>query len=140
MPCDKIRKSGLKERRRVRMKKKTIVSENVFKGSDFCHAIKVGNTIYTSGQVGYDRNAHNVKKGDCLAQAEQAFENLKHILQAAGASMKDVVKITYYYRDIEDSEMVRSKVAPKYFGDHKPAATAVVVHSMVKPDILIEFD
>ena len=122
------------------MGKEIIVSENVFQGKDFCHAIKVGNTIYTSGQVGYDRNAHNATKGDCLAQAEQAFKNLHNILEAAGAGMKDVVKITYYYRDIEDSELVRSKVAPKYFGDHKPAATAVVVHSMVRPDILIEFD
>ena len=97
------------------MAKIFIDPEDVFRGKDFSQAVKVDNTVYITGQTGYNQDLKMVGDGDCLAQAEQAFINLQNVLKAAGAEMSDVVKITYFYRNIDDYELVREKVAPKYY-------------------------
>jgi len=123
-------------------RQKAIINpDSVFKPAPtWSQAVKVGNTLYLAGQVGYDRDGNLVGKGDIIAQAKQAFENIKSILKAAGGSVENVIKVTYYIRDIESYDKVREEVTPKYFSKDPPAATAVVVHSLVKPEILIEID
>ena len=123
------------------MKKEIVNPESVFKpGPTWSQAVKVGNTVYIAGQVGYDKNGNMVAKGDVVAQATQAFENMKNVLKSAGGSLANVVKVTYYIRDIEAYDKVRVEVTPKYFVKEPPAGTAVIVHSLVKPEILIEID
>src|SRR3989304_8489947 len=106
------------------MAKEFINPPNVFdarKKMHFAQAIKTGNTIYLAGQVAWDENGNLVGKGDFEAQERQTFENIKRILQAAGASMKDIVWILWLCRDIKDGLQVRQTSAYKeYFGDHDP--------------------
>ncbi len=102
-------------------------------------AIKVGNAVYTSGQVALDPAGEVVGKGDMRAQTRQVFENIKTVLAAAGASLDDIVKITVFTTDISrlgETHEVRAEVLP----DPPPASTAVEIKALAFPDLLIEIE
>ena len=121
------------------MPKQVIAPPNVHPARGYAHAYKVGNTIYVAGQVGINPEGQLVSPADIVAQCDQAYENMKRVLEAAGATMSDVVKITQYLKDINDLAKIRD-VRKKYFGDHFPAATAVQIVSLAMPDLLIEVE
>ena len=121
------------------MPKEIIVPENVSKARGFSHAIKVGNTIYVAGQTARDEEGNFVGKGDIIAQTERTYENLKRVLEAAGASITDVVKLNIYAKDLEGFTKT-GEAWRKYFGKHFPASTAVEVNRMLNPDCLIEVE
>src|SRR3972149_4477493 len=121
------------------MPKEVIAPENVHPARGYSHAYKVGNTVYVAGQVGINLQGQVVGVGDCAAQCDQAYQNMQGVLEAAGASMRDVVKITQFFKDINDLGKVR-EARKKYFGDHFPASTAVQVVSLALPDLLIEVE
>ena len=102
------------------------------------HAVKVGNTIYTAGQVGLDLEGNLVGKGDFLRQVEQAFENLKNVLEAAGASMADIVQLTMYVTDYSNMDNI-GDLWVKYLGPTFPPATAVEV-SRLQDDFMVEIN
>ena len=105
----------------------------------YSHAIKAGNTIYVSGQVSRDKNHKVSHKRDFPGQIELVFENMKRVLEAAGGSMQDVVKLTFFCRNLRDlPEMM--PVYKKYFGDHIPAMTAVEVVQLWNPHFLVEVE
>lgn len=91
----------------------------------YCHATVTGNLVFTSGQLGRDMDA------DVKVQTEQALENLKNILEEAGASMSDVVKTTCFLADIKDFAAF-NEVYAKAFGDHKPARSCFQVGALPK--------
>lgn len=102
-------------------------------------AIKMGNTIYVSGQAALDPDGNVVGKGDMKAQTRQVFENIKTVLGSAGASLGDIVKITVFTTDMSrlgETHEVRAEVLP----DPAPASTAVEIKSLVFPDLLIEIE
>ena len=105
----------------------------------FSQAIQVGNTIYLSGQVALDPDGNVVGKGDMKAQTRQAWENIKAVLKAAGASLNDVVKITQFITDMGHF-METQEVRKEYLIDTVPAATSVEVKSLAFPDLLIEIE
>ena len=90
------------------------------------HAVKVGNTIYTSGQVAADLEGNLVGKGDLPAQMAQAFENLKRVLEAGGATMADIVQLSMYVSDYSKMADI-GEVWVKYLGPTYPPALAVQV-------------
>ena len=100
------------------------------------HAVKVGNTIYTSGQVAADLEGNLVGKGDLSRQFEQAFENLKRVLEAAGATMADVVQLRIYVTDYSQMADI-SDVWVKYLGPTFPPALAVEV-ARLQDDFMVE--
>lgn len=105
----------------------------------YSHAIKVGNTIYVSGQVARDKEHEVCHKRDFEGQIEMVFENMKNVLEASGATMQDVVKLTFFCRHLWDL----NRMAPcyrKYFGDHVPAMTAVEVVQLWHPHLLVEVE
>lgn len=63
-------------------------------------AIRVGNLVYLSGQASIDRDGAIVGVGDFDAQAQQTFANLKAVLEAAGSSLDNVVKVTIFLKDM----------------------------------------
>ena len=67
----------------------------------YVHAVKVGDTLYTSGQLGLIPETGQLPEG-VEAQAKQALENLKAVLEAAGMTMANVVKTTVFLADIND--------------------------------------
>ncbi|TAK28189.1 MAG: RidA family protein [Chloroflexota bacterium] len=121
------------------MPKEVIAPTNVHAARGYAHAYRVVNTIYLAGQVGINPTGQLVGQDDVAVQCDQAYENIKRVLEAAGATMSDVVKITQYFKNIEDLAKIR-EVRKKHFGDHYPAATAVQVASLAMPDLLIEVE
>jgi 2-iminobutanoate/2-iminopropanoate deaminase len=102
-------------------------------------ARQIGNTIYVSGQIAYDANGKLVGEGDMQAQTRQVFENIREVLESAGSTLKDIVKINTYITDgskFMDMIAVRSEI----FGDDPPASTAVVVAALAFPALLIEVE
>lgn len=99
-------------------------------------------TIYVSGQVSVNEKAEVVGKGDFRAQVEHTFENLKTALAAAGATFKDVVKVTYFVVDLKPELVPHVReVRRKYLDpDNPPASTLVGVAALVVPEWLIEIE
>ena len=121
------------------MAKDIIALENVHRARGYSHAIKVGNTIYVSGQIGMDLEG-NIVDGDCAAQVQQAFENMKRVLEKAGATMQDVVKLNYYFVNIAEDLHKIGDGYRQYFGRHYPATTVVQVGSLAYPGLLLEVE
>src|SRR3989337_1077487 len=120
------------------MTKEIITPSNVHPARGYSHAIKVGNTVYVSGQVGIGAD-NQVAPGGFEAQARQALENLKQVLEAAGASLKDVVKLNTYVKTVDFMPGYRD-LRRSYFGDHYPASTLVQVAGLARPEFLIEIE
>ena len=105
----------------------------------YSHAVKVGNTVYVGGQVSRDKNDKVLHKRDFVSQIDKALENLQNVLEAAGATMQDVVKMNFFCRHIWDLKDM-PEVFKKYFGDHLPAWTGVEVVQLWNPHFLIEIE
>jgi 2-iminobutanoate/2-iminopropanoate deaminase len=97
----------------------------------YSQAIKVGNVIYTSGQVSLDPATGEIVAGDFNAQARRTFNNLASVLSAAGAGFQDVVKANVYLTDLANFQALNAVYA-EVFGDHKPARTTVQVSALPK--------
>ena len=110
----------------------------------FTHVVTAtaGKTIYVSGQVSVNEKAEVVGKGDLRAQVEHTFANLQACLAAAGASFRDVVKITYFVVGLKTEHVpIIREVRRKYLdADNPPASTLVGVAALVVPDWLIEIE
>jgi reactive intermediate/imine deaminase len=95
----------------------------------YSQAVRVGNTIWVSGQIPLDPTTKELIKGDVEAQVRQVFENLKAIVTAAGASFDDVVKATVFLIDLSHFALV-NKVMAEYFREPYPARAAVGVAAL----------
>ena len=76
----------------------------------YSQAIKAGNAVYCSGQIGLDPATGTMVEG-VVAQANRAFDNLEAVLAQAGAKMTDVVKFTIFLTDINDFSQVNEVMA-----------------------------
>ena len=95
----------------------------------YSQAIKVGNFIYTSGQIALTKDGEFLNS-DVKTQTKQVCENLKAILEASGADLEDVVKTTIFLDDIKNFNEV-NEVYKEYF-KHKPARSTVAVKELPK--------
>ena len=102
----------------------------------FAPATRVGDMIWVSGQVGIDA-AMRPGKG-MEAQARLAFEGLKAVLEAAGASLADVVELTTFHTDLRGDMPQFQKVKDEYFPDRYPSWTAVGTTQLALPEFLVE--
>jgi enamine deaminase RidA (YjgF/YER057c/UK114 family) len=102
--------------------------EAVYERIGYAPAVRVRDTVYVSGQIGRDAEMRLVEARD--EQIVQAFENLKTVLAAAGASLADVVDLTTFHTDMRDLPLFM-QVRDRYFDTHpKPAWTAVGAHML----------
>ena len=95
----------------------------------YSQAARVGNTIWVSGQIPMDPATKELVKGDMEVQVRQAFENLKAIILASGATLDDVVKANIFMIDLAHFALV-NKVMAEYFREPYPARAAVGVASL----------
>ena len=95
----------------------------------YSQAVRVGNTIWVSGQIPLDPVTKEMITGDVEAQVRRVFENLKAIVVAAGASLDDVVKATVFLTDMLHFSLV-NKVMAEYFREPYPARAAVGVAAL----------
>lgn len=103
----------------------------------YSQAIRVGKTLFTSGQLGLEPGTGALPEG-VEAQAEQSLKNLDAILAEAGYAKTDVVKTTVYIKNMNDFAAV-NRIYAAYFGDHKPARSCVEVARLPK-DGLVEIE
>lgn len=95
----------------------------------YSQAARVGNTIWVSGQIPLDPATKELVKGDMEAQVRQAFDNLKAIVVASGATLDNVVKATIFMIDLGHFALV-NKIMAEYFREPYPARAAVGVASL----------
>jgi enamine deaminase RidA (YjgF/YER057c/UK114 family) len=105
-------------------------------------AAQTGKLVYVSGQVPLNAKGEVVGKGDFRAQVIQVMDNLNTALAAAGATMKDVLKVNYYVVNLKPEQVaVIREVRGKYFSaEHPPAGTLVGVTSLVQEGYMLEIE
>jgi enamine deaminase RidA (YjgF/YER057c/UK114 family) len=103
---------------------------------------QTGKLVYVSGQVPLNAKGEVVGTGDFRAQVAQVMDNLNTALVAAGATMKDVVKVNYYVVNLKPEMVpVIREVRSKYFSaEHPPAGTLVGVTALVQEGYMIEIE
>lgn len=102
-------------------------------------AFKLGNLVVTSGQAAIDLHGNIVGVGDFDAQADQTFNNLKAVLEAAGSSMAQIVKVTIYLTDMSNFPKIMD-LRQQWFTQPYPADTIVEVKSLALPELEIEIE
>ena len=107
------------------MNKRLISSGSAFEAlAGYSRAVVDGDWVHVSGTTGFDYSTMTISD-DLLAQARQAFKNIAAALAQAGATLDDVVRVTYYLTEREAFEQA-APVFGEFFARARPAATAVV--------------
>jgi reactive intermediate/imine deaminase len=104
----------------------------------YSQAVKVGNTVYLSGQIPLIPETMELVTESFEAQAVRVFENLKAVADAAGGNMNDVVKLTILLSDMSHFAKV-NEVMARYFDEPYPARAAFAVKELPK-SVDIEID
>ncbi len=106
--------------------------------SHYCDAVRWGDLLFVSGVAPVDAQG-KVVSDDPAAQTRQIFLNMKAILDAAGASFADVLKVTVYLTDVEDRKRI-NPVRQEFFGDARPASTLIGVQALAIPGMKVEIE
>ena len=95
--------------------------------------------IFVSGQVARDSSGALVGKGDVVAQLHQVLDNVASVLEAAGATLADIIKLTSYLVDPADLRPMLEARRERFAGRVPPSAS-VIVQALPDPDWLVEVD
>lgn len=109
---------------------------------DYSHAWTVTGSklIFVAGQVSVDMSGNPVGAGDIAQQTRTAMENLKKVLEGAGASLKDVIKLNVYVTNMADYQQKTRIIRREYFTGDLPASTLVEVKSLARPEFMVEIE
>jgi len=126
----------IKQRSEVEMSnselKKVITTDNAPKAiGPYSVAIKLGSLVFTSGQVGINPQTGEIVTGGIEAETRQVLTNVKHVLEAAGTSMGQVVKTTVFLQTMADFSAMNAVYA-EYFPDDPPARSTIAVAGLPK--------
>ena len=97
----------------------------------YSQAVRVGDTVYLSGQIPLDPQTMELVEGDIGARARRVFDNLAAVMQEAGGSLSDIVKLTIYLVDLEQFGQV-NEVMAEYFDAPFPSRATVAVAALPK--------
>ena len=122
--------------------KKEIIKINgiIAPPSPFNHVVKAGNFIFLSSQLSADLKLHKIIGGDIREQTKHALENIKFLLEKAGTSMDNIVKVVIYMKDVKKDFSAMNEVYRKYFktGEEPARITVQALSPIDKIDIEIE--
>ena len=118
---------------------KITVYPDPYEAFGIAQGYRFGNLILLSGQIAMTPEGKIVGQGDIAAQAEQAFANIKAILEEAGSSLRNIIKITTYVTDMSKVGEL-ADVRRRMLSTPPPAETLVEVKSLAMPDLMIEID
>ena len=114
------------------MKKEVIHSNKAPQAiGTYSQAVKVGNTVYLSGQIPLVPGMMELEKGDMRAQIARVFENLKAVANAAGGDLSNVVKLNVFLTDLAHFPLVNEAMS-KYFQQPYPARATIGVAALPK--------
>ncbi|MGS0679951.1 RidA family protein [Shewanella sp. 125m-7] len=104
----------------------------------YSQAVKVGSTVYLSGQIPLVPETMQIVSDDFAAQVVQVFDNLTAVCEAAGGSLSDIVKLNIFMTDLSNFATV-NEIMGRYFEQPYPARAAIGVKQLPK-DSLVEMD
>ena len=108
----------------------------------YANGVKAGDTIYTGGQIGW--NADQVfETHDFAGQMEQTLRNILAIVEAAGGTAEDIVRLTWFVTDKKEYLAKQREVGAAYrkvLGRHFPAMSVVVVAGLIEDEALVEIE
>lgn len=109
-------------------------TERIYESWQFSQAVRVGDTVWVSGQVGMgpDGIPESIEE-----QGRLAFESLRGVLQAAGGDLSDIVELVTYHTDLSEQRGF-AKVKSEFLPENYPAWTAVGVTALVLPGLRVE--
>jgi 2-iminobutanoate/2-iminopropanoate deaminase len=107
--------------------------------SHYVDAIICNDMLWISGLLPTDVHGNIVGGDDPAAQTEQVFKNIKAVLDHAGISFANVIKVIVYLRDVNHRTLI-NPVREKYFGEYRPISTLVEISKLAHPDALIEIE
>ena len=102
-------------------------------------AAKVGDFVYTAGQVGVDPETGELAGPGIQEQTRQVMDNIKMLVEAAGSSMDKVFKCLVFITDMNDFQAM-NEVYKTYFTSNPPARSCVQVAALASPDMIVEIE
>lgn len=124
------------------MQKEVFCAPSVYNPARYAQGVKTsgGAVVWISGQVSQDKDGNVVHKGDFIGQARQALSNLKAMVETAGGTLGDLVKVNTYLTDLRYREDL-ARVRAEFFPEGKlPASTLIGVTALADPDMLLEIE
>lgn len=108
----------------------------------FSNGVRVegGALLFISGQLAFDEQRELVGRGDIREQTRQVLRNVGRVLEQAGGTFRDVVKVTVYIRNMHHFREIHDVRLEFFDAAHLPASTMVEIASFVHPDALVEID
>ncbi|MDP7043895.1 MAG: RidA family protein [Candidatus Thalassarchaeaceae archaeon] len=105
----------------------------------YSRAIRVGDVVHVAGTTATDSDGNVLAKGNPIEQCRIIFGRIELALTEAGASLSDIVRTRIYATRAKDCSSIM-EVHGEFFEDIRPAATLVVVHELVNPEMLLEVE
>jgi len=110
----------------------------------YSQAILNHGMLYTSGQIGLDPTTGQMVADDVSAQAKQVVSNLSAVIEAAGGTLNQIVKVTIFLEDMNDFPVV-NQIYAQWLGEHRPARSTVAVAALplaakVEMDCVVAID
>lgn len=105
----------------------------------YSQAIRVGNVLYSSGQIAINPSTGTVEATDIVGQSKQVMKNLEAVLKEAGATFANVVKTTCFLKDVAADFAAFNTVYAEAMGENKPARSCVGVAELPK-GVLVEVE
>lgn len=106
----------------------------------YSRAVRVGNIVHVSGTTASDEEGRVIGVGDPYAQAKYIFEKIGRALEAAGASLSDVVRVRMYVTNITEQWQEVGRAHHDIFAAVKPVSTMVEISRLIDPDHLVEIE
>lgn len=107
--------------------------------SHYTDAVRFGNVLFVSGMAPLDEEGNLVGADDAAAQTRHILENMQRVLEAAGASFRDILRVTVYLTDIDDRPKI-NPVRQEFFGDVRPASTLIEISKLAIPGMKVEIE
>jgi len=118
--------------------KRITVSEAPIPVAPYSHATAFNGTLYVSGQIPTVGKTGNIVEGGIKEQVKESLTNLKIVLDGAGSGIDSVLKCNVYLKDMNDFNAM-NEVYGEFFGEYKPARTAVQVARLPR-DVMVEIE
>lgn len=107
--------------------------------SHYTDAVRFGNILLISGLTAHDSEGRLVGGADAAAQTRQILTNIKLVLDAAGATFADILKVTVFLTNIDDRAAI-NPVRQEFFGAARPASTLIEVSRLALPEMKVEIE